>query len=606
MYIKNIILENCGPIKELNYSFPFDNDGNPKPVVIVGQNGSGKSIFLSHVVNSLINAKQFIFEDSEVEKGKVYKHRTSNYIKVNEQYYFVKIEFESNIETVEWQLHIPRSEFEKTHNQLPHQAELSYIPQNATSVFRDNYHNNTVNKEILESILNHNCMLYFPANRFEEPAWLNYKNLLARANYSDANRIQGFSNRNIIQYSSLSENKNWLLDLIFDQRAFEAQIQDAMATDTNGAVVPIQIHTGYTGKASSLYNSVLEILQLILKTKVPIRFGYGERKNRQVTLQSGDKLIVPNIFQLSTGEALLLNLFLSILRDFDLTKANFEGLNNLRGIVIIDEIDVHLHSDLQFKVLPSLIKRFPKVQFIITSHSPLFLLGLQKELSDDGFSILSLPDGNEIGVERFAEFQTAYDFFTQTTTYQNDLAFMLKKAEKNIVFVEGDYDIRYIKKAAELLEKNEILNSIQLSDGGGFGNLNNIWKSLDTPLSSVLPKKILLIYDCDIEKSDAIRNNIVKKIMPSVSKNPIKKGVENLFSQETIEKVMNQNPQFIDVTEETKKIVRGKEMNVPKSFSTNLDEKGNLCNWLCENGTRHDFENFERIFNIIDGFLKRE
>lgn len=43
---------------------------------------------------------------------------------------------------------------------------------------------------------------------------------------------------------------------------------------------------------------------------------------------------------------------------------------DLSGIAIIDEIDVHLHISLQKKVLPFLIKAFPKVQFIVSTHSP--------------------------------------------------------------------------------------------------------------------------------------------------------------------------------------------------------------------------------------------
>lgn len=46
---------------------------------------------------------------------------------------------------------------------------------------------------------------------------------------------------------------------------------------------------------------------------------------------------------------------------------------NLEGIVLIDEIETHLHVDLQKKVLPFLIDFFPKIQFIITTHSPFIL-----------------------------------------------------------------------------------------------------------------------------------------------------------------------------------------------------------------------------------------
>lgn len=49
------------------------------------------------------------------------------------------------------------------------------------------------------------------------------------------------------------------------------------------------------------------------------------------------------------------------------------------GIVLIDEIDMHLHPSWQRKVIDSLHKTFPKVQFIFTTHSPTVLTNVTKE-----------------------------------------------------------------------------------------------------------------------------------------------------------------------------------------------------------------------------------
>lgn len=46
-------------------------------------------------------------------------------------------------------------------------------------------------------------------------------------------------------------------------------------------------------------------------------------------------------------------------------------LTVLSGVVMIDDIDVHLHPKWQREVVPKLAGTFPKLQFIITSHSPL-------------------------------------------------------------------------------------------------------------------------------------------------------------------------------------------------------------------------------------------
>jgi predicted ATP-binding protein involved in virulence len=49
---------------------------------------------------------------------------------------------------------------------------------------------------------------------------------------------------------------------------------------------------------------------------------------------------------------------------------NVQAAYDAPGIVFIDEIEAHLHVELQKKVLPFLTKMFPKIQFIVSTHSP--------------------------------------------------------------------------------------------------------------------------------------------------------------------------------------------------------------------------------------------
>ncbi len=48
-----------------------------------------------------------------------------------------------------------------------------------------------------------------------------------------------------------------------------------------------------------------------------------------------------------------------------------------RGIVMVDEIDLHLHPRWQMTVLPTLARTLPNIQFIVTSHSPLIVGSLE-------------------------------------------------------------------------------------------------------------------------------------------------------------------------------------------------------------------------------------
>ena len=96
MYTKRIQVLNYGPIEKLEIEFPFDGE-TPKPVVVVGENGSGKSILLSYIVNGLVSAKGVAYpETPEVDAGKVYKLRSSLYIKPGSEYYFGRVDFEGS------------------------------------------------------------------------------------------------------------------------------------------------------------------------------------------------------------------------------------------------------------------------------------------------------------------------------------------------------------------------------------------------------------------------------------------------------------------------------------------------------------------------------
>lgn len=49
------------------------------------------------------------------------------------------------------------------------------------------------------------------------------------------------------------------------------------------------------------------------------------------------------------------------------------------GVVLIDEVDMHLHPEWQQVVLQSLIRAFPEMQFIVTTHSPQVLSTVRRE-----------------------------------------------------------------------------------------------------------------------------------------------------------------------------------------------------------------------------------
>lgn len=75
---------------------------------------------------------------------------------------------------------------------------------------------------------------------------------------------------------------------------------------------------------------------------------------------------------LSSGYQAVLDIILDIImRMQNQTQRSFDF--NLSGIVLIDEIETHLHLELQKNIIPFLTTIFPNIQFIVTSHSPFIL-----------------------------------------------------------------------------------------------------------------------------------------------------------------------------------------------------------------------------------------
>ncbi|MBH0043786.1 AAA family ATPase [Pseudoalteromonas sp. SWXJZ10B] len=71
--------------------------------------------------------------------------------------------------------------------------------------------------------------------------------------------------------------------------------------------------------------------------------------------------------KLSSGYQSILSIYADLLMKVELKEVSAEELS---GVVFIDEIDAHLHVSLQKKIFSFFAQAFPKVQFIVTTHSP--------------------------------------------------------------------------------------------------------------------------------------------------------------------------------------------------------------------------------------------
>ncbi|MEP0856278.1 AAA family ATPase [Trichocoleus sp. DQ-U1] len=102
---------------------------------------------------------------------------------------------------------------------------------------------------------------------------------------------------------------------------------------------------------------------------------------RMTAKKQGQELIVN---QLSDGEKCLLAMVGDLARRLAIANPGLPDPLQGEGVVLIDEIELHLHPKWQREIIPALTRTFPNCQFIVTTHSPQVI----SEVKPNGIYIL--------------------------------------------------------------------------------------------------------------------------------------------------------------------------------------------------------------------------
>ena len=87
-----------------------------------------------------------------------------------------------------------------------------------------------------------------------------------------------------------------------------------------------------------------------------------------------------DFYTMSAGYSAIMDIVTELILKIENTKSkSFD----CEGIVLIDEVDNHLHVELQKNILPLLTNFFPNIQFIVTTHSPFVLSSLSNSVVYD-------------------------------------------------------------------------------------------------------------------------------------------------------------------------------------------------------------------------------
>ena len=106
--------------------------------------------------------------------------------------------------------------------------------------------------------------------------------------------------------------------------------------------------------------------------------------------------------ELSDGFAAVLDIVVDLILKMQ-HKNQLTRAYECDGIVLVDEIETHLHLELQKVIMPLLTKIFPNIQFIVTTHSPFVLSSLSNAVAFDLEQQEIIEDLTEYSYESLAE-----------------------------------------------------------------------------------------------------------------------------------------------------------------------------------------------------------
>ena len=520
--VERIIFHNRAPfINNLDLSFGGGLN------VLTGINGKGKTTILSYIMDSWVELTRRVY-------GENYRSAENSFYRISTDIYdlqpgmtsYVYIRFKYDEKYIDYVdvrncksrgdyddvLRIDRKIlYEEVEDELQRRGVCKRWGRLEVKSIRD--------------IFNKNIVTYFPYYRFETPNFLTSPYKQRKEIEIDRVSLDSLPN-NLEVVSDVDDIARWILDVVLDSILYQKDNE-------------------YEKIYWDFLNHVLQDTLSVKYEDRNCRFGIGKRHRDDVRLSivSGSdvpKTLCPTIKSLSAGELSLIAIFGEILRQSDnliLKKPNFSG------IVLIDEVDKHLHMKLQRDVLPSLFQIFPNIQFIVTSHSPFLNMGLAN--SKIASSIIDLDmNGVLVPAEDTQVLNEIYDsFFTERKQLCSQIADLRKKISKvtrPILLTEGKTDIEILKKAMEQLQ---IGIDIEFIDCGGDSKEERMIEEYRKIHNN---QKIIAVFDRDNqrivnkykEEINSLGNNVYAFCLPvpqtrsDVGQNDI--SIEYYFTDEEV------------------------------------------------------------------------
>jgi predicted ATP-binding protein involved in virulence len=353
MQIKNIQIQNFRGIRELTLEL------NPKLNVFIGINGSGKSSILDAIAMTF--SRSPVFSDGnplpvaakDIQQGaEAISVKMSCSALDSDSEYVVSMRYSESHQASDT---ISGAEERDGHNGI--QLQRQKILDNA------------------DLTISFPIVVYYPTNR----AFLDIPE-----------RIRGF--RPIANQLDALEGA---LHNALDFRSFIGRLRESShACDENAEQDTFSYW--YCSQQTAVQDALASIVAGFSSLRV-------EQKPFNIVIDKNGRSL--GLSQLSDGEKCVIALAGDLAQRLAIANPDIGNPLTGDGVVLIDEIDLHLHPQWQRMILPKLTETFPNCQFIVSTHSPQVLGEIRSE------NVFILIDG-ENGVEQR---KPSYEIFGQTS-----------------------------------------------------------------------------------------------------------------------------------------------------------------------------------------------
>ncbi len=465
-------------------------------------NGKGKTTVLSHIADAFYEMARTCYSQSfEGKEYKFYRLSSELFSLEMSKYSIVYLRFRHDDETIDYVDFCGDITEEQYTNEIklrdviPFRIISSHFKgSKCAKFFTRNFNNADYDK--VEKIFGGNILTFFPAYRYENPSYLSDPYRISTTFKSDI-ELSGSLKNPIEVVTEAQMLVNWVMDVVLDMHLDEGETVDGGQRDQN--------------KEQVIFANLCNILSAVLSSKhkegclefcIGKRDASGQRVSIVQKLQDGTRrMVTPSIFSLSTGELSLLCLFGEIMRQADNLHANI-NLDNVEGVVLIDEVDLHLHIKLQKEVLPQLFNLYPNIQFIVSTHSPFPNMGLADYAMDrtqvidlDNNGITCPPTNSESYKEVYGMMIGENDRFAAK---YKELLGEIEKNNKPLIITEGKTDCKHIGNAIKVLGRTDV--DIEFYECGDVFGSRELEKMLEI-LSRVKRTRLVIgIFDRDEEK----------------------------------------------------------------------------------------------------------